>query len=62
MHPALTEETVLSVIRSRGVFQINPLAYRNAKRMKVLKAMVRKGTVARQRVSPSVHNYLLPET
>lgn len=55
----MTEDTVLAVIRSKGVFQINPLAYRNEKTMKILRKMVKAGKLSCQRVSASCKNYTL---
>lgn len=53
------EETVLAVIASKGVFQINLLAYRNEKTMKLLKKMVKGGNIEKQRISAGLHNYFL---
>ena len=57
----MKEETVLAVIKSKGVFQLNPLAYRNDKLVKLLKVMTRKGLIRRQRVSAGLSNYTLAE-
>lgn len=53
----MREETVLAVIASKGVFQINPLSYRNEKTMKLLKKMVKDGNIEKQRISAGLHNY-----
>lgn len=55
----MTEDTILAVIRSKGVFQINPLAYRSAKAMKTLKRMVKDGKIVSQRMSASCKNYTI---
>ena len=55
----MKEETVLAVIASKGVFQINPLAYRNEKTMKLLKKMIKEGKIGKQRISAGLHNYFL---
>lgn len=55
----MKEETVLAVIASKGVFQINPLAYRNEKTMKLLKKMIKEGKIEKQRISAGLHNYFL---
>lgn len=57
----MKEATVLAVIKSQGVFQINPLAYRNDKKVKVLKLMVRKGLICKSKVSPGCANYTIAE-
>lgn len=54
-------ETILSVIASKGVFQINPLSYRNEKTIKLLKKMVKDGVLSRQRVTMNVVNYFIKE-
>lgn len=53
----MTEAAVLSIIARMGVFQINPLAYRSAEKMKVLNAMVRKGLITKQRVRANCLNF-----
>lgn len=55
----MREETVLAVIASKGVFQINPLAYRNEKTMKLLKRMVKDGKIKKQKVCTGLYNYFL---
>lgn len=55
----MKEATVIAVIKSQGVFQLNPLAYRNDKTRRLLKSMERKGLVQKQRVNPSCLNYTL---
>lgn len=57
----MTEQTILAIIQAKGVFQLNPLAYRNEKKVKLLKQMIKKGLIVRQRVSPGVSNYVLPQ-
>ena len=57
--PSMTEATVLAVIKSKGVFQLNPLAYRNEKTVKLLKAMTKKGLVKKQRVNAGLVNYII---
>ena len=57
----MREETVLAVIASKGVFQINPLAYRNEKTMKLLKRMVRDGKIKKQKVCTGLYNYFLKD-
>ena len=52
-------ETILSVITSKGVFQINPLSYRNEKTVKLLKKMIKEGKIEKQRISAGLHNYFL---
>lgn len=56
----MTETTVLNIIRMRGSFQINPFTYRSDKFKKLLKTMVAKGLVIRQRTKAGLHNYVLP--
>ena len=58
--PTFTQETVLAVIRSRGVFQINPLRYGSQRNIPLLKKMVADGLLVRQRVTAGLHNYFLP--
>lgn len=53
------QETILSVIASKGVFQINPLSYRNEKTVKLLKKMIKEGKIEKQRISAGLHNYFL---
>ena len=55
----MKEETVLAVISSKGVFQINPLSYRNEKTVKLLKKMIKEGKIEKQRISAGLHNYFL---
>lgn len=57
----MKEVTVIAVIKSQGVFQLNPLAYRNDKARRLLKSMERKGLVQKQRVSARCFNYTLTE-
>ena len=57
----MNPETILSVIVSKGVFQINPLSYRNEKTMKVLKKLLKDGVVTKQRVNASTVNYFIKE-
>lgn len=57
----MKETTVIAVIRSKGVFQLNPLAYRDDKARQLLKSMERKGTVQKQRVSARCVNYTLTD-
>ena len=57
----MREETVLAVIASKGVFQINPLAYRNEKTMKLLKRMVKDGKIKKQKVCTGLYNYFLKD-
>ena len=57
----MREETVLAVIASKGVFQINPLAYRNEKTMKLLKRMVKDGKIKKQKVCAGLYNYFLKD-
>ena len=52
-------ETILSVIASKGVLQINPLSYRNEKTVKLLKKMIKEGKIEKQRISAGLHNYFL---
>lgn len=61
MQEQFTQETVIAVIKRMGVFQINPLSYRNAKKMKVLKKMTASGLVVKNVASASIHNYFLPK-
>lgn len=56
---SITETTVIAVIKSKGVFQINPLAYRNEKTVKLLKAMTKKGLVKKQRINAGLVNYII---
>lgn len=53
------QETILAVIASKGVFQINPLSYRNEKTVKLLKKMIKEGKIEKQRISAGLHNYFL---
>ena len=46
----MKEATVIAAIKSKGVFQLNPLAYRDDKARQVLSSMERKGLVQKQRV------------
>lgn len=46
-----TSDTVLSIIRHRGFLEINPMQYRNDKKMKVLKRMTKDGIIVRRRSS-----------
>ena len=46
----MKEATVIAAIKSKGVFQLNPLAYRDDKARQVLRSMERKGLVQKQRV------------
>lgn len=55
----MKEEAVLAIIARMGTFQINPLAYRNAKKMKVLNAMVRKGLIVKQRTRVNCLNFIM---
>ena len=55
----MREETVLAVIASKGVFQINPLSYRNEKTMKLLKKMIKDGKIKKQKVCTGLYNYFL---
>ena len=57
----MREETVLAVIASKGVFQINPLAYRNERTMKLLKRMVKDGKIKKQKVCTGLYNYFLKD-
>ena len=57
----MREETVLAVIASKGVFQINPLAYRNEKTMKLLKRTVKDGKIKKQKVCTGLYNYFLKD-
>lgn len=57
----MREETVLAVIASKGVFQINPLAYRNEKTVKLLKKMVKDGKIKKQKVCTGLYNYFLKD-
>lgn len=57
--PSITAATVLAVIKSKGVFQLNPLAYRNERTAKLLKAMTKNGLVKKQRVNAGLTNYTL---
>ena len=57
----MREETVLAVIASKGVFQINPLSYRNEKTMKLLKRMVKDGKIKKQKVCAGLYNYFLKD-
>lgn len=53
----MTRDTVLAVIRHKGVFQINPLSYRSADTMKLLKKMVAEGTLIANRAAVNRINY-----
>lgn len=55
----IKQETILAVIASKGVFQVNPLSYRNEKTVKLLKKMVKEGKIEKQRISAGLHNYFL---
>lgn len=57
----MRKETIVAVIRSKGVFQLNPLAYRNEKLRKMCKKMMKDGLLERQVVSPNIHNYFLKD-
>ncbi len=57
----MQQETIIAVIKSKGVFQLNPLAYRNEKLRKMCKKMMKDGLLERQVVSPSIHNYFLKD-
>lgn len=57
----MKQETIIAVIKSKGCFQINPLAYRSEKARKLCKKMVKDGLLERQVVSPSIHNYFLKD-
>lgn len=57
----MREETVLAVIASKGVFQINPLSYRNEKTMKLLKKMIKGGKIKKQKVCTGLYNYFLKD-
>ena len=59
MGKPFTKETVIAVIKKMGVFQINPLSYRNTKKLKILKRMTKAGEVTREISTPSVHNYFM---
>ena len=56
----MKEETVLAVIKSQGLFQVNPLAYRDAKATKLLRTMAKKGLVVEQRSAAGRSNFVLP--
>lgn len=56
---SITEATVIAVIKATGVFQMNPLAYRNEKTAKLLKTMTKKGLVKKQRVNAGLVNYTM---
>jgi hypothetical protein len=56
----MKEETVLAVIKSQGLFQVNPLSDRDAKATKLLRSMAKKGLVVEQRSSPGRVNFLPP--
>ncbi len=58
----MKEATVIAVIKSKGVFQLNPLAYRDDKARQLLKSMERRGLVQKQRVSARCFNYTLAES
>ena len=55
----MKEETVIAVISSNGVFQINTMSYRNEKTVKLLKKMVKDGKIVRRRISASLSNYFM---
>lgn len=55
----MKEETVIAVISSKGVFQINTMSYRNEKTVKLLKKMVKDGKIVRQRINASLSNYFM---
>ena len=57
----MKEATVVAIIKSKGVFQLNPLAYRDDKARQLLKSMERKGLVQKQRVNARCFNYTLTE-
>ena len=57
----VTETTILNIIKIRGSFQLNPFTYRSDKFKKLLKSMVAKGVIVRQRTKPGLNNYVLPE-
>lgn len=61
MQKPFTQETVIAIIKRMGVFQINPMSYRNAKKMKALKKMTSSGIVVKNVSSASTHNYFLPK-
>ena len=58
----MKEATVIAVIKSKGVFQLNPLAYRDDKARQLLKSMERRGLVQKQRVNARCFNYTLAES
>ena len=55
----MKEETVIAVISSKGVFQINTMSYRNEKTVKLLKKMVKDGKIVRQRINAGLSNYFM---
>ena len=55
----MKEETVIAVISSKGVFQINTMSYRNEKTVKLLKKMVKDGKIVRQRINTGLSNYFM---
>ena len=55
----MKEETVIAVISSNGVFQINTMSYRNEKTVKLLKKMVKDGKIVRQRINARLSNYFM---
>lgn len=56
----MKEGTALAVIKSQGLFQVNPLSDRDAKATKLLRSMAKRGLVIEQRSSPGRVNFLLP--
>ena len=57
----MREETVIAVISSKGVFQINTMSYRNEKTVKLLKKMVKDGKIKKQKVCTGLYNYFLKD-
>ena len=57
-----TEELALQIIRSKGDFQLNPLATRNKQKAKVLERMRVKGVLAVIRFAISNYLYTVRKT
>jgi len=55
----LTELVVLAICRRHGDFQLNPLAYRNRSRLKLVEKMRRDGVLLRTRYKPGDWRYTI---
>lgn len=53
----LQPEDVLHIIKSKGDFQINPLAWRSYGLMKMIRRMLRQGVLHERRVTADDYRY-----